>query len=163
MSGLSRNYEVIPVSQFVSLRSSGAKGGGITNDTAVINSVLLSGAAAGQIVFFDAGIYKVSSTILVPAGSKLVGETYLLIMGSGSYFSDMNNPQAVVRVGNSGDSGSIEWSDVTVSTQGATAGAILIEWNLDSPSLAPSGIVGRSRQSRRLYWKQSTICSVPSE
>jgi glucan 1,3-beta-glucosidase len=128
-------YRRIPVSQFVSLRSSGAKGDEIIDETAVINLVLSSAAAAGQVVFFDAGIYKVSSTVL-----KIVGETYPLIMGSGSYFSNMNNPQAVVRVGNSGDSGSIEWSDMIVSTQGATAGAILIEWNLASPSSAPSGM-----------------------
>jgi glucan 1,3-beta-glucosidase len=133
-------YEDIPVSRFVSLRSSGAKGDGITDDTAVINSVLLSAAAAGQMVFFDAGIYKVSSTVFVPAGSKIVGETSSLIMGSGLYFSDMDNPQPVVRVGNSGDSESIEWSDMIVSTQGATAGAILIEWNLASPSSAPSSM-----------------------
>jgi glucan 1,3-beta-glucosidase len=116
-------YEGIPVFQLVSILSSGAKGDGITGDTVVINPVLSRATAAGKVVFFDAGIHQVSSTILVPAGSKLVGKTYLLIMGSGSYFSDMNNPQAVVCVGNSGDSGSIEWSDMIVSTQGATAGA----------------------------------------
>jgi glucan 1,3-beta-glucosidase len=52
----------------------------------------------------------------------------------------MNNPQAVVRFGNSADSGSIEWSDMIVSTRGAAAGDILIEWNLASPSWAPSGM-----------------------
>jgi glucan 1,3-beta-glucosidase len=63
----------------------------------------------------------------VSANSKLVGETYPLIMGSGSYFSDMNNPQAVVRVGNPGDSGGIQWSDMIVSAQAPTTGAILSE------------------------------------
>jgi glucan 1,3-beta-glucosidase len=133
-------YEGLPVSQFVSLRTSGAKGDGVTDDTAVINSVLSSSAETGKVVFFDAGIYKVSSTISIPAGSKIVRETYPIIMGSGPYFSDMNNPQVVVRVGKSGDSGSIEWSDMIVSTQGATAGAILIEWNLASSSSSPSGM-----------------------
>jgi glucan 1,3-beta-glucosidase len=52
----------------------------------------------------------------------------------------MDNPQAVVRVGNSGDSASIEWSGMIVSARGATAGVILIEWNLASPSSAPSGM-----------------------
>jgi glucan 1,3-beta-glucosidase len=52
----------------------------------------------------------------------------------------MNNPQPVVRVGNSGEPGSIEWSDMIVSTQSATAGAILIEWTLASPSSAQSGM-----------------------
>jgi glucan 1,3-beta-glucosidase len=64
-------YRGILVLQFVSLRSSGAKGDGITDDAAVINSVLSSAAAAGRLVFFDAGIYKVSSTDFMPAGSKM--------------------------------------------------------------------------------------------
>jgi glucan 1,3-beta-glucosidase len=103
------------------------------------------------VVFFDASIYKVSPTIFAPAGSKLVGETYPLIMGSGSYFPDMNNPQAVVRVGNSRNSGSIEWSNMIVSTQSATVGAILIEWNLASPSSAPAGMW--DIHVSRFYWK----------
>jgi glucan 1,3-beta-glucosidase len=62
-------------------------------------------------------------------------------MGSGSYFSDVNNPQPVVRVGSTaGESGVIEWSDMIVSTQGAASGAILIEWNLASPAATPSGM-----------------------
>lgn len=52
----------------------------------------------------------------------------------------MNNPQPVVWIGKSGDPGGIEWSDMIVSTQGGTTGAILTEWNLASPSSAPSGM-----------------------
>ena len=76
----------------------------------------------------------------MPAESKIVAETYPLIMGSRLYFSDMNNPQPVVWIGKSGDPGGIEWSDMIVSTQGGTTGAILTEWNLASPSSAPSGM-----------------------
>lgn len=90
-------------------------------------------------MFFDAGTYKVTSTLTIPPGSKVVGETYSVIMSSGSYFADMADPQPVVKIGNSGDTGSIEWSDMIVSTQGAQAGAILIEWNLAS-SGTPSGV-----------------------
>ena len=60
-------------------------------------------------------------------------------MSSGSYFSNMNSPQPVVRVGNAGATGQVQWSDMIVSTQGAQAGAILIEWNLNT-SGTPSGM-----------------------
>jgi glucan 1,3-beta-glucosidase len=46
----------------------------------------------------------------------------------------------VVQVGKSGESGIVEFSDVIVSSMGAQAGAILIEWNLASSTSTPSGL-----------------------
>lgn len=133
-------YQALPVTQFVSVRTAGAKGDGITDDTAALNAVLQSAAVSNKVVFFDAGTYKVTSTITIPVGSKVVGESYPIIMGSGSFFSSITSPQPVVTVGAAGQSGLVEWSDMIVSTQGATAGAILIQWNLASPAGAPSGM-----------------------
>ena len=45
----------------------------------------------------------------------------------------------MVQVGQPGDEGHIELSDFVISTQSPQAGAILIEWNLASPS-DPSGM-----------------------
>jgi len=125
---------------FVSVRAAGAKGDGVTDDTAALNAVLASAASSGKIVYFDHGDYLVKSTIFIPPSSKIVGEAYPVILGSGSFFSNITGPQPVVRVGNSGTSGTVQWSDMIVSTQGATSGAILIEWNLASSSSAPSGM-----------------------
>ena len=133
-------YNNLPVTSFKSVRSGGAKGDGVTDDTTAVQNVITAAAAAGNVVFFDAGTYKVTKTIFVPAGSKIVGESYSVIMSSGSYFSNVNSPQAVVRVGNSGNTGVVQWSDMIVSTQGAQGGAILIEWNLASTAAAPSGM-----------------------
>jgi glucan 1,3-beta-glucosidase len=133
-------YQASPLSQFVSVRTGGAKGDGVTDDTAALNTILKNAAAAGQIVFFDAGTYKVTSTITIPLGSKVVGESYSVIMGTGSFFSSITAPQPVVSVGTVGQKGIVEWSDMIVSTQGATAGAILIQWNLASTASSPSGM-----------------------
>lgn len=133
-------YQASPPSQFVSIRTAGAKGDGVTDDTAAINNALKSAASAGKIVFFDAGTYKVTSTITIPPGSKVVGESYSVIMGAGSFFSSITSPQPVVAVGAAGQKGIVEWSGMIVSTQGATAGAILIQWNLASTSSSPSGM-----------------------
>ncbi|PQE29297.1 putative beta-13 exoglucanase precursor protein [Rutstroemia sp. NJR-2017a BBW] len=134
-------YANLAASQFASVRSAGAKGNGVADDSAAIQSIITSATAAGKVVYFDSGIYKVTTTINIPAGARIVGETYPVIMGAGSYFSDINNPQPVVRVGStSGETGVVEWSDMMVSTQGATAGATLIQWNLASPSNTPSGM-----------------------
>ncbi|RDW84364.1 hypothetical protein BP6252_01954 [Coleophoma cylindrospora] len=132
-------YGTLPSSSFRSVRSGGATGNGVTDDTTALQAVIDAATAAGQVTFFDAGTYKVTRTLFIPAGAKLVGETYSIIMSSGSFFNNMDSPQAVVRVGHAGDSGQVEWSDMIVSTQGAQAGAILIEWNL-ATSGTPSGM-----------------------
>ena len=127
-------YGAVPLSSISSVRSGGAKGDGITDDTASLQKIINAAAAANQIVFVDAGTYKVTETLTFPPNSKIVGESYSVIMSSGSFFNDQSSPQPVVKVGNAGDVGYVEWSDMIVSTQGTQAGAVLIQWNLASPA-----------------------------
>lgn len=71
-------------------------------------------------------------------------------MGSGSKFSDPENPTVMVQVGASGSTGVLEISDMLFKTQGpgkyisdaycrnqlrefAAGGAIIIEWNVRDP------------------------------
>jgi glucan 1,3-beta-glucosidase len=133
-------YQSLAVSSFISARDSGARGDGTTDDTGALQNAINSAASAGKILFLDAGYYKVTGTIYIPAGSKITGESYPVIMSSGSFFADMNNPQPVVQVGKSGESGTVEWSDTIVSSQGAQAGAIFIEYNLASSATSPTGL-----------------------
>jgi glucan 1,3-beta-glucosidase len=127
-------YSQSPVSSFVSVRNAGAKGDGSTDDTTAIQSALTSAASAGKILFFDQGTYKVTRTLYVPPGSRIVGEAYSVIMATGSTWSSITNPIPVIQIGRSGESGSVEWSDMIVSTSGSTPGAVLIQWNLAATS-----------------------------
>ncbi|EMC99022.1 glycoside hydrolase family 55 protein [Baudoinia panamericana UAMH 10762] len=133
-------YQQYGVSSFLSARDAGATGNGRTDDTAALQAAIVSARTQNKILFVDQGDYLVSSTIYIPAGSRIVGESYSVILSSGAFFNNINSPQPVVRIGNSGESGSIEWSDMIVSTQGQQQGAILFEYNLNSPSSSPSGI-----------------------
>jgi hypothetical protein len=134
-------YETVPLSQFVSIRDAGAVGDGVTDDTSAINAALAAAASGGRIVFFDAGVYVVTATIFVPPGSRIVGEAYPVILSSGAYFANLSTPKPVVQIGKPGQTGGrVEWSDMIVSTRGAQAGAILIEWNLAASSSTPSGM-----------------------
>ena len=103
---------------------------------------LLLAAAQGKVCFFDAGTYRVTRTLYVPPGSRLVGESYSVIMSSGAFFADMAAPQPVVQVGRAGGEAGdpVEWSDMIVSTQGPQAGAVLVQWNLASRGATPSGM-----------------------
>ncbi|KAI1275555.1 glycoside hydrolase family 55 protein [Xylaria sp. FL0933] len=133
-------YETLSASNIVSARAAGAKGDGTTDDTAALQSAINS-AVNGKVLFLDYGLYKVTKTITIPAGAKIVGEGYPIIMASGSFFGDINNPVPMLQVGaNSGDVGQVELSDFVVGNSGPAPGAKLIVWNLASDATNPSGM-----------------------
>ncbi|KAH7303156.1 pectate lyase superfamily protein-domain-containing protein, partial [Stachybotrys elegans] len=93
-----------------------------------INRLLASNV--GKPIFFPAGIYYVQKTVFIPVGSIIVGELWSQIMGTGAFFADENDPQVMVRVGNPGDAGIVEISDMMWTVKGPTRGAIMMEWNV---------------------------------
>ncbi|KAK3303240.1 pectate lyase superfamily protein-domain-containing protein [Chaetomium strumarium] len=133
-------YENLPASSFVSARSAGARGDGATDDTAALQNAINSAVAQGKVLFLDYGLYRVTSTIRIPPGAKVVGESFPVILSAGAFFNDINNPRPVLQVGStSGQPGQVELSDFLVGTQNAQAGAVCIEWNLATTG-APSGM-----------------------
>ncbi|KAF2118889.1 exo-beta-1,3-glucanase-like protein [Lophiotrema nucula] len=140
-------YESVPRDQFMSARDLGCKGDGTTDDTAALNIALTQAAAERKILFVDAGFYLVTDTIRIPPGSRIVGEALAsVILSSGELFNVMEDPRPVVQVGLTGNysfwgqNGTVEWSDMLVSTRGQQRGAILIEWNLGSYDGEVSGM-----------------------
>ncbi|KAA8569809.1 hypothetical protein EYC84_002152 [Monilinia fructicola] len=133
-------YEDCPVSEFISVRIGGATGDGVSDDTLALNTIFKFAALSKKIVYIDSGVYKVTSTLHIPSGSRILGESYPIIMGSGSFFTDIAHPRPVVQVGFPQETGIVEWSDTIVSTQGPTGGAILIQWNMASRASSPSGL-----------------------
>ncbi|KAI1310595.1 glycoside hydrolase family 55 protein [Xylaria venustula] len=133
-------YNDLAASDIVSARSSGAKGDGTTDDTAALQSAINS-ATGGKVLFLDYGLYKVTKTLTIPDGTKIIGEGYPIILASGDFFGDINNPVPLLQVGaNSGDAGQVELIDFVVGNSGPAPGAILIEWNLASDATNPSGL-----------------------
>lgn len=122
-------YERVPSSSFLSVKSSGAKGDGSTDDTAAIQSVF-DKAQPDQIVYFDHGAYVITSTVKVPKNIRITGEIWPLIMASGAAFSDQTRPTPMFQVGQPGDEGRVEISDLIFETKGPAPGAILVEWNV---------------------------------
>ncbi|KAK4197536.1 family 55 putative glycoside hydrolase [Triangularia verruculosa] len=130
-------YEDYPASSFLSARSYHATGDGSTDDTKALNDLFQAAASSStNIAFLDAGYYLVTDTVYIPANARIVGEGLSsVIMGAGEKFSDVSNPYPVVQIGQPGEVGYIEMSDIIVSTQGPTAGAIAIQYNLKTPTL----------------------------
>jgi glucan 1,3-beta-glucosidase len=127
-------YSATAASNFVSIRSAGAKGDGNTDDTTAIQNAINSAASAGKYVYLDYGVYKVTKTIYLPPKTRIVGESFPLILAAGSVFANINKPAPVIQVGKPGDSGDIELQDFIVGTRGSTPGAVLIEYNLKAVS-----------------------------
>lgn len=131
-------YEDVPASGFLHVRDFGAKGDGSTDDTTAFQEALY--ASQGKILFVDAGSYILTSTITVPSGSKIVGETWSQLVASGSYFQDSSHPQVLLKVGLAGQIGDVEIQDLIITTRGPTAGAVLIEWNIRASSKGSAGL-----------------------
>ncbi|KAH8815884.1 pectate lyase superfamily protein-domain-containing protein [Xylogone sp. PMI_703] len=133
-------YEDLPASSFISTKSNGAKGDGVTDDTAAIQAIFDS-ASENDIVYFDHGAYLITSTVKVPKNIKITGEIWPLIMAGGSKsFKDQSNPAPVFQVGQPGDQGSVEMSDLIFETAGPQPGAIMIEWNVAEASQGSAGM-----------------------
>jgi glucan 1,3-beta-glucosidase len=135
-------YDDVPVKDFVSARSFGAKGDGIADDTRALNRLFRDTARSGKIAYIDAGTYYVTNTIFIPAGARIVGEALASnIIGGGRNFGDSKKPRAVVQVGKPGDVGRIEWSNMILATRGPASGAKVVEYNLNSPlGTEPAGM-----------------------
>lgn len=58
-------------------------------------------------------------------------------------FADMANPYVAVRVGDQGSSGVMEIQDMMFTAKGATAGVILMEWNVAQSSPGSAAMWGR--------------------
>jgi hypothetical protein len=58
----------------------------VTDDTAAIQAALDTNV--GKLIFVDSGVYTLTSTVVVPAGTKLVGEMWSQFAARGPYFSD---------------------------------------------------------------------------
>ncbi|EIN07518.1 exo-beta-1,3-glucanase [Punctularia strigosozonata HHB-11173 SS5] len=132
-------YPTYATSQIVSVRDKGAAGDGSTDDTAALQAVF-DDFACNSIIFVDHGTYKITDTLTIPAGARVVGEVWPVILGSGDAFNDQSNPKQVVKVGNSGDTGTIEITDILFATQGPTAGAIVVEWNIHEDAQGTAGM-----------------------
>ncbi|KAK3082229.1 hypothetical protein LTS18_010646 [Coniosporium uncinatum] len=123
-------YEGVPASAFVSVKSQGAKGDGVTDDTAAIQAAM-NAITDGQILYFDHGAYIITDTVKVPNNIKITGEILPLILASGAKFADENNLVPVFQVGEAGQTGAVEMSDLIFGTAGNAPGATLMQWNLN--------------------------------
>jgi len=83
-----------------------------------------------KVLYFPHGIYKISDTVLLPAGTRLLGQVWSVLMADGNKFQDAKNPIPMISVGQPGEKGRAELVDLLFSTRGPQPGAKLLVWNM---------------------------------
>ncbi|KAK5653251.1 hypothetical protein OQA88_9150 [Cercophora sp. LCS_1] len=114
--GPSEGLEVIPylerernqyrdkdASHFVHLKNAGAKGDGITDDTAAVQKLLDAYGDGSKIIYVDSGTYILKDTVTIPKDAKIIGEAWAQFVAQGPQFGDITAPRPMLRVGNEGD------------------------------------------------------------
>ncbi len=125
------NFANNPVTDFINVKDSNQNGGHkVLGDASIdeadtLNRVLAFAASQNKIAHFPFGKYRVDSTLLVPKGSRIVGEAWSTITGNGNFFKDPNSPKPVVAVGNGGDVGVAQIQDMRFTVSDVLPGAIL--------------------------------------
>ncbi|CAG7926346.1 unnamed protein product [Penicillium olsonii] len=104
-------------------------GDGQTDDTESLNAILAENADSCKVTYIPYGVYRVSDTLFVPVGTRIVGEAWSVISGYGEKFKNSDQPRPVVQLGNPGDVGLIEIQDMRFSVGEILPGAKIIEVN----------------------------------
>ncbi|OJJ00551.1 hypothetical protein ASPVEDRAFT_128758 [Aspergillus versicolor CBS 583.65] len=123
-------YADRPIGDFVQLKSLGARGDGVTDDTAAIQRAFNDYGDGNKIIFVDAGTYILTDTVIVPKDARIHGEAWSQFAAFGNTFSDASNPRVMLQIGNIGDVGNVEMQDLILTTKGGTAGVVLMQWNV---------------------------------
>ncbi|KAK7958621.1 glycoside hydrolase family 55 protein [Apiospora saccharicola] len=134
------NYANNPASDFINIKDPAQNGGvkilgdNTLDEAAALNKVLAFAANQNKIAYFPFGKYRVDSTLLIPKGSRIVGEAWATITGNGAYFKDSANPKPVVSVGKAGETGTAQIQDMRFTVSDVLPGAIVVQFNMAGSS-----------------------------
>ncbi|PWY88961.1 exo-1,3-beta-D-glucanase [Aspergillus heteromorphus CBS 117.55] len=132
-------YEILSVDDIVSVTDHGATGDGSTDDTAAIVAALAL-ATTDNLIYFPPGSYLITETIVIPAKARITGQVWSQLVASGDYFANMTDPKPMIQVGNAGDVGTVEISDILFTSIGELPGLIMVEWNVQAESQGSVGM-----------------------
>ncbi|KAL0489416.1 glucan 1,3-beta-glucosidase [Acrasis kona] len=83
-----------------------------------------------KVLYFPHGIYKISDTVVVPPGTRILGQAWSVFMADGANFQNPKSPIPMIQVGNPNERGQAQIVDILFSTRGPQPGAKLLVWNM---------------------------------
>jgi hypothetical protein len=127
------DYANYPADRIVNVKNVAGiivRGDGVTDDSTSLNAILRENAANCRVTYFPYGVYLLRDTLMIPPGSRIVGEGWAVLSGAGSAFTDPWNPRAVVQVGYPGDIGVAEIQNMRFTVAEVLPGAKILEINM---------------------------------
>lgn len=104
-------------------------GDGKKDDTANLQKIITT-YAGRKLLFLPHGTYVVTSTLHFPPGCRVFGEAWSAISAKGDFFADAGDPKPMVRVGEKGDVGVAQFSDLLFTVADVLPGCTLLEVNM---------------------------------
>jgi hypothetical protein len=121
-----------PVSDWVNVRTLGAKGDNSTDDTAILQKAIDS----HRVVYLPAGFYKVSDTLRLRADTVLIGLhpslTQIVLPDGTPAFQGVGAPKALVESAQGGDA---IVAGIALDTNGANPRATALLWKAGASSM----------------------------
>ncbi|KAF2830766.1 family 55 glycoside hydrolase [Ophiobolus disseminans] len=108
-------------------------GDGKTDDTIALQTILNSAAQDGKIAYFPHGTYLLTDTLIIPPNSRLWGESFTELSGSGAAFKDAAKPKPIIQIGRPDSTGIAQFTDFVFTVAEPLPGAILVEVNMAGP------------------------------
>jgi hypothetical protein len=130
------NYATNPVTDFLNIKDPAQNGGrrvlgdNTIDESTTLNAILQLAASQNKIAYFPFGKYRVDSTLLIPKGSRIVGEAWATIVGHGALFKDASNPKPIIQIGNPGDVGVAHIQDMRFTVGDVLPGAIIVQFHM---------------------------------
>lgn len=144
-------YQQYDVTQFINVKQVAGLpvyGDGSRDDTANLNKIIAQYAGC-KILFFPQGTYIVTDTLFFPTGSRVIGEALSAISATGSNFYNPSAPRTMVQVGNPGDVGVAQFSDMLFTVADVLQGCTLVEVNIAGRSPGDVGFWNSHFRGRR--------------
>ncbi len=121
-----------PVSEWVSVRGSGAKGDDKTDDTAAIQKAI----DTHRVVYFPAGFYRVSDTLRLRPGTVLIGLhpslTQIVLPDGTPAYQGIGSPKPLIESAKGGDA---IVAGLGLNTNGANPRATALLWKAGAASM----------------------------
>lgn len=134
-------YDVTQVINIKDVASHPVKGDGVTDDTANIQAILSSPSnQTDRVFYFPHGIYLLTDTLYIPAGTRMIGEALTQLSASGEKFMDGAKPKAMIQVGKPGEVGVAQLSDFMFTVADVLPGAVLVEVNMRGEEVGDVGM-----------------------
>jgi hypothetical protein len=143
-------------------------GDGQHDDTLALQTAINLAASSQKIAYLPFGIFRLTSTLTIPSGTRLVGNAWSTLSGYGPFFADGSSPKPIVKIGEVNSTGTAVLQDLRFTVGQALPGAILLQINMAGASPGDVAVfnslitIGGTRDTEIDCYSESSSPSPPA-